>query len=245
MRTLLRFLIFILAFQMEIRVRAEAPLMQEPVHCLSQKTPCVIQAAAGAFHFKSEHLSLHATPKSVLAEDAENSWRYLSGNLWVEKSKNLKMHTIYADLTSERGSFWLVENEGKLFVRNVNADLVVQLRDGKKLNVPEGFEFWIGGINSLGRSEFGMIRPIDIKQHLALWNELYQGDKEDFVAEVKEMKQYWGDLVARSGDIYKNQVQRKLASIEDEKQSAKEKKRREEAHKAKVRELYRQRVFER
>ena len=183
-----RFLIFLLAFQMEVRVRASGDILQQPTACLKSKETCAIHVTGSAFHLSKDNFGLHAKENSTLMRLSSSQWRLIKGTLWIEKSAGVEVETPYATTKAPHGQYWLIEKGSQVVVRNIDAELQVVLRDGKKLEVPAGFEFWISGINSKGQSEYGMIRPIDMKEHLPVWNALYSGSKENFVKEVQKLK---------------------------------------------------------
>lgn len=242
----LRLLLFILAFQMEVRVRASADVLEHPSQCLAKaQSSCAIQAQGEGFHLVTNRVSLHATKGSTLLRHSPDQWRLIQGNLWVDKGKSLRIETLFGEIASEQGSFWVLEKGNKVWIRNISSSLKVTLRDGKVLDLPEGFEFWISGLNSRGVSEYGMLQPIDIKEHLVLWSSLYQGSKEDFVKEVSHLKANWGDLAEKSSSIYKSLVMRELASEEEKRAALQRQKEQKEFELRRMKDAFRARAFER
>jgi hypothetical protein len=245
MKKFSRLLIFILAFQVEVRVRASGDLLQNPENCLKTQEFCAIQANHKNFHYDETSTKLHMESSSVAQRLSENNWKFVSGALWVEQGKKLTIETLYATMKAPVGQYWVIEKNDRIVIRNINADLTVVFRDGKKMDVPEGFEFWVGGINSRGVSEYGMIQPINIRDHLPLWQSLFQGSKEEFISAVRKQKENWGDLVEVSSQIYRKSADRQIASVERAAQVKAEKARRTEAGYEKIRKLFYERTFNR
>ncbi|MDG0816532.1 hypothetical protein [Bdellovibrio svalbardensis] len=245
MKKWLKFLTFLLAFQMEVRVRASGDVLQQPSACMKSKETCAIHVTGPAFHMMKDDFGIHARENSTLMRLSAGQWRLLKGILWVEKSTGVEFETPYANVKASQGQYWLIEKGSQVVIRNIDADLQVVLRDGKKLEVPAGFEFWVSGINSKGQSEYGMIRPIDMKEHLPLWNALYSGSKDNFVKEVQKLKENWGDLTEKSAFIYQAATERKLASVAESKRQEEEKSRQQAAERQKLKSIYFQRTFER
>ncbi|WP_374073299.1 hypothetical protein [Bdellovibrio bacteriovorus] len=245
MKKWIRLTLFLLAFQMEVRVRASGDVLQQPSACLKSKETCAIQVTGSAFHLLQESQKVHASEGSTLVRLSPTQWRLVKGNLWLEKGAGVEVETLYGTMKASHGQYWVVEKGDKVLVRNIDATLHVTLRDGKSLEVPEGFEFWIAGVNSKGISDYGMIQPIDMKEHLPLWNSLYRGSKNDFIKEVVHVRENWGDLAEKSSLIYKTVVQREIASEQEKQRLLDEKKQRKAAELRQMKELYRQRVFER
>lgn len=244
MNRAVRILLFLMAFQMEVRVRASGDLLTEPVGCLQNENACFLQSTS-IFHYEKDGLQLHADEGTALSRVDEKQWTFLKGVLWVEKGKDLRISTLYGSFSAPVGSYWLLDQGDRLLVRNMNADLSIHLRSGKTLNLPEGFEVWISGINAQGQSDYGVLRPIDMQAHLSLWNKLYRGSKEEFVAEVRRFKDNWGDLVEKSSRIYQKVIDRRLASVAEQERLIRERKAREEAENRRIKALFYQRTFER
>ncbi len=170
-------MIFLLAFQMEVRVRASGDVLQQPSACLKSQETCAIQVVGEGFHLVQDSFKLHAAEGTALVRLSKKQWRLVKGTLWLEEGRNLEIETLFGSMQASQGQYWVLEQGSRIVVRNINADLKVTLRDGKKLEVPDGFEFWMGGVNSKNRSEYGMVQPIEMKDHLPLWKSLYRGSK--------------------------------------------------------------------
>lgn len=245
MKKVVRVLIFLMAFQMEVRVRAAGDVIEQPSACLKEASNCALQVTGSAFHFEKGEQKLHASSGSALVMASSQQWRLVKGALWVEDGQGLEVETLFASFKAGFGEYWILQKESQVLVRNMSASLKVTLRDGKVLDIPEGFEVWISALNSQGKSDYGMIEPINMKEHLVLWNSLYRGDKAAFVKEVRHYRENWGDLVQKSSRLYQHLTEREIASINAKEQAAEAHRQRKAAEDRKVKELYRQRVFER
>lgn len=245
MTKLIQVLIFLLAFQMEIRVKASNNSTQQQFDCINSQNSCSVQAATGGLHFQQANLSLHATESTVLSRLSGDLWRFVKGTVWIEKADNVSFETVYGNLTAKQGQYWIIEGDTTLLIRNMNADLKILFRDGKSLSLPEGFEVWISGVNSKGTSEFGMIQPINMKDHLPLWNSLYRGSKSDFINQVMNFREQWGDITDKSSALYKELAVRKIASIREQKEKDRLRAQHLNSEKMKIKNLYYQKVFER
>ncbi len=243
---LLRLALFLVSFQMEVRVRASGSLLQQPDNCAKgQSGVCAVQVAGSPFHLIKENLRLHAPEGSTLMRLDSGSWRLIEGTLWVEKASSVEFETPYATVQAPAGQFWLIQKDKKLVIRNIDADISVMLADGKRLEVPAGFEFWVSGINSKGQNEFGMIQPIVLKQHLQLWGSLYLGGRRKFSDEVKTLYKSWGDLVEKSNHIYRQERDRKVANATLANNKKIEVKNAEVERRQREQKIFYQRTFER
>lgn len=245
MKKWVHILLFLLFFQVEVRVKASNGALQNPDNCLKNSEVCALQANQSAFRFTFKSVKLNATQGSSLVRENNFKWKFVSGALWIEKSAGLTVDTLYGTAQASKGQYWLIEQGDKVLVRNISADLKVKLRDGKELEVPEGFQFWIAGLNTDAQSDYGMIEPIELKSHLELWNSLFEGTKAEFKAAALEQRESWGDLAATGGLIYQKSVDRKLASIAEEKAEVARKKQAKAAEDRRIKQLFYERTFER
>lgn len=244
MKKLVHIFLFVAAFQMEVRVRAAGDILEQPASCFKTPETCAVQVLSPGFHVQDKNKKIHAAAGSTVMRLAEEQWRLIKGTLWVEKG-TLQVQTPYADLQARKGQYWVLSKEDRIWVRNMDADLILTLRDGKTLQLPEGFEVWVAGLDSQGRTDHGMIQPLNIKEHLPLWSSLYVGSKENFRKEVLGFKKYWGDLTAKSAAIYRDIVVREIAATEAAQKAVELKKQRQAEETRRIRELYWKRSFER
>ena len=245
MKNWVRLFIFLAAFQMEVRVRAAGDLIQEPESCLRGPGACVVQSVEKPFYFSKDGVGLSAPAQATLERIENKKWRLVSGSVWVSKGQKVTVESVYAEVRSQSGEFWVIEKENKLWVRNLSADLVVRLRDGKELALPAGFEFWVAGINTQSTSEYGVLQAIELKDHIKNWAALYPGTTAQFKKDVLEFKENWKTLAAQGGTLYQEMATRRIASVEDAKLQEKLKKERLAAEKKRLREIYLERTFER
>ena len=245
MKNIFRLFLFLAAFQMEVRVRAAGDLIQQPDACLHGTQACVVQSLEKPFYFAKEGINLSAPAKATLERIENNKWRLVSGSVWVEKGQKVTIESVYAEVRSQNGEFWVIEKGNRLWVRNLSADLTVHLRDGKELALPAGFEFWIAGINTKSQSEYGVLQTIDLKDHIKNWAALYPGNSEQFKKDVQEFKENWKTLAAQGGTLYQEMANRRIASIKEAKHQDKLKKERLAAEQKRLKDLYFERTFER
>lgn len=235
-----------MAFQVEVRVRASDKVVQEPVACISRENKeCSVYVAGSTFHLNSEAINIHGKHGSTFTRIEAGRWRLVRGTLWIEKAHDLVFETIYGHIMSRSGQFWIIEGEQKITIRNIDAELFVTLADGKKLELPPGFEFWVAGINSKGNNEHGMIQPIVLREHLSQWATLYSGSRRNFLNEAKSLSHRWVDLVEKGAYIYREELDRKVATAAYEDQKRKDASKALELQRQKNKKLYFQRTFER
>lgn len=237
--------LFLFFFQAEVHVRAAGDVLQTPEACLMRHGSCAIHVVGQAYHYIKNGVNIHASSGSTVVRNSSNNWNFVTGVVWVEEGEGLEFQSVYGKFKTEFGQYWLIDQKDRLLVRNMSADLKITLRDGKVLELPEGFEFWISGLNSKGVSEYGVIKPIEMKSHIALWGSIYNGNKKAFRKELMRLKDRWGDLPEKSGQIYRALVDRQVASDQERQVLQEKEAARKRAAQQKIKNIYFERVFER
>lgn len=245
MKAWLKVILFIMAFQLEVRVKASDIVLENPENCLASQNDCIVKVREPAYHHKNEKFKFHATKNSVLERKGLKTWKLIDGQMWIESAAGTVLETIYGSAKATHGEYWISTVKDKIFFRNISSDIEVTLRDGKTVQAPAGFQFWIGGLSSDAKSEYGMIEPIDMKSLLPVWTILFAGTKEDFTTKIRDLRKDWGNLVEVSSQIYRDQAMRKIASSENQKNKESTRIRNAQLAKERLRETYRARVFDR
>jgi hypothetical protein len=244
MKKVLKVLLFVAAFQMEVRVRASEPV-SIPEDCLGKEVPCSVKVMTDKWSYVSGAIKMHAPANTILTETQKNKeWKLVEGTLWVENAPSLRIRTVTSEAEGSSGQYWVLAEKDRVVYRNISSKLVITFKDQSRIEVPRGFEVWVGSVNSEAQVEHGMVEPVNLKAHLKAWYELYPGQRAQFVSDVQDLKDQWADLTEQSGDIYKKIALRKMAALDDEKMQKLEAKKKQEQERMRVREEYRKRVFE-
>jgi hypothetical protein len=207
-----RWFIFIFFFTVEVRVKA-SELIERPQGCLNQKSTCALQTKDDVFHYSNPQLEFHLGKDSLSLKHSSNELEFASGALWVARYEKMNVKTIYGSVNAKNGPFWVLQGEEKIWIRNVNGDLKVKVRDGREVELPIGFQIWIGGVDSNGQSTMGIPETIHFDEHIRLWSRLFPGTKEKFKDEVESVKFTWGPVAERAAELYTNMAlrQRRIA----------------------------------
>ncbi|MFN8848021.1 MAG: hypothetical protein ACK5V3_09715 [Bdellovibrionales bacterium] len=168
-----------------------------------------------------------------------------SGCLW-EKSQSLsEIKTLHFTATSQHSDYFIHYNKNQIRVFNHRGKLRLNLRDGRELLLPAGFEVWISELNRDKKNEMGMITPIDLKVHMSRLQYVWEGDLKDFKKHIKSFAGLWGPQQDMASRYYKGLVTRKIATIEDEKMQKRRKVQREQEVRKRNQELLYDRTFSR
>lgn len=242
MKLALHWFTFVFAFTIDVHVKA-AELVERPQGCLNQKSICALQTTSDVFHFNNPELEFHMSPSSLVLKHSTTELEYAKGSLWVAKHNNVVVKTIYGTVISKSGPFWVLESDDKIWIRNVNAEMKVKVRDGREVELPIGFQIWIGGVDGQGKSTLGIPEIIPVEEHIRLWSQLYPGSREKFRDEVEGIKWTWGPVAQKAAELY-TEIASRQRRIAEAKEAELERRRLAiEEERKMFRQMYIQKVF--
>ncbi|WP_413291434.1 hypothetical protein [Bdellovibrio sp. HCB337] len=246
MKKFAHLLLFLAAFQVEVRVRAsESTAVSFPENCIGKSIPCSFKVTEDKWSYEAGAIKLRAPMNTILTENSKTrDWTVVEGSLWVQNAPSVRVKTVSAEVEASSGQYWVFAEKNRTVFRNISSKLVVTFKDQSKMEIPRGFEIWVGSVNSEAKVEHGMVEPIDLKQHLKSWFALYPGTRQQFVSEVQDLKDQWADLIEESGDIYKKVAERKMAALDEEKRKQLEVQKKKDDDRRQLRERFHKRVFE-
>lgn len=196
--------IFVFFFALNVRVRASSDLLERPKGCLTNLNVCALQTKSSAFNFTSSSDEFHLGPSTLILRHSLSHLEFISGTLWSQNYEKMKVSTIFGDVDAVTGPFWILGDKDKIWIRNVNADLKLHLRDGRTIELPIGFQIWMGGLDQKGQSTIGIPEIIPVEDHIRVWSYMFHGTKEEFKKEVVALKWTWGSLAEKSSQFYLN-----------------------------------------
>ncbi len=247
MKRFARIFLFLLFFQLEVSVKAKAPAYQNPSHCLAQsKEQCVFSVKASAFQFFGPDYNLHLTKDSLYEKIDVQKLKYIEGiSLFQVNSKSLSIETLYGVIHVNKGDFWLRSSENnKIIISNVDSDLKIVLRDNQVVSLPEGFQFWISGIATNGKSKYGVLEPVDFASLLPSLAIFHKGSKEDFYLALAKLRTNHKKAVEQGSLMYQQGVDRHLASVKAQQEEKELREQQRAAEKRRIKELFFKRTFE-
>lgn len=215
----IRWVLFLMAFQLNIRVRADYSDARKGVDFL----------------------------QGSLYSESGGVWTLARGGIRVHSVADGKIVTLFAEVevAGKKGEFWVLTQEERTVVKNIsNKHLNIRARDGREFSIPEGFEVWIGGIDTQGRSDIGVIREMDMKTHLKLLAQVYKGTKKEFYKEIDQLKQQWPQKISKGRDIQLAVVQRAVASVWAAEQMHKDQQKKIDLENQKIKKRFYQKVFQ-
>lgn len=247
MKKWMRLFLFLVAFQVDVTLKAQDIVVQEPAECLKSSASCFLNIKSNAFLYKSPQFELGALKESVFEKIAVDHFKYLEGVGYFKVKKPLKVQTVYGLLSVSSGEFWIrpLEKSQRILIVNVDSDLKIDLRDGRTVDIYPGFQNWISGIDSQGFSQIGMIEPLELSGLIKDLAIFHQGTKQEFDLKVAGLKVRHQEALSRGSDLYQNRVDRHIASVKAEAERVQLKKQKELQERRRVQQEVLRRAFER
>ncbi len=223
--------VFVFFFALDVRVRASNDFRERPAGCLKNSSICALQTKQGAFNFTHPESEFHLGPSSFILRHSVSQLEFVSGTLWVQKYEKMKVSTIFGEVSAGTGPFWILGDKDRIWVRNINSNVSLHLRDGRNVELPIGFQIWLQGMDEKGNSTIGIPEMIPVEEHLRVWSQLFPGTPEEFKREVAQVRLAWGSLPERSAQLYlkiarhqedlnthrQNQIQQREIAVSDQK----------------------------
>jgi hypothetical protein len=237
-----RLLIFLFTFSLEVRVRAE--LLQEPVRCLAEATVCAVRtgvADTGQIEVGSSAIAIDQSSSLIRlsANDAKLIW----GTIWIKAKGDFTIRTEYGDASITDGEFWVTKTAERIIIATITSSVTVKpLGSNEHFVVESGEENWLSRVGRSGSAESGVPMAISFKEHLERWARLYRGGKKNFEKDVAEFHKTWLAASERTAQLHQSLVNRKIASIQEEKARLNAERRRRAAEDLKFREMFRRKV---
>lgn len=237
MKRLPALIAFLLAFQIEIRVKAigHNAVLEVPRGCLLEQTgPCLAQTPSG----RPLNLSLKSSSDSsaqmllagetLVTRDSFGQYRFEEGAVRVEgdfaKAQPFRLDFLHGKIIASSGAFSVrtqgslkkEKASGRVWVSNESADLHLVLRSGQTLELPSGFEVWVDGLNSNSQQDIGMIQPWDLKAQLKLINRFSLGSRSRRLVLAAKLKPIAELALVQATQIYQRVAERHIASMEEQ-----------------------------
>ncbi len=210
----IRLFLMLLAFQTQVRVRADSVhslTFWDPPSCRESKEDCRVQAGAAKLSLPVGRGQLDVARDSLL-ERKEGHWKLLKGTARLKKGR---LECIDGSVETN-GEAWILDEGGEqVVVRAIDEDLKVKMKDQKILDVPAGFEVWVGRLETNGASEHGLPKQISIADQLIRWAHLEPGEKETQIERANRLKALWKDRAEMGAELYTQVIDRQLASEQE------------------------------
>lgn len=240
MNIFLKVSVFLLFFQVEVKVKAHAPSVDP--------TESALSTVADAKDFNSPGKEFKLAPQTLVMKLKDGLFRFCEGQMRVESEHENSMAFLHGLIISFGGAYSIStksKDNKKVWIANERSSLTIKMRGGRELFLPPGFQVWIAGLNSEGEQTFGVIEPWDFKEYVVTLNSMHFKEKTQLLDLARQLKVLSKEAQAQSPGLYQKIIDRRIASLEKEEQMRQSQLASDRRRKMQQRKYFFQRTFER
>ncbi len=245
----LNVLFFILAFTIEVKVRASEifleKIIQTPDHCLQETGYCIIKNLDKKYSYKGESFTLSLTPESIVVRQKQKEFSFVKGQVYIKADTKVTFEIPYGTIEVESDSQVLLEKyEEKVTVQTIFGKAFLKpLGEKKPILVMAGHENYISQVGENFRAQTGIPKPIIIEPLLKAWAYHVEIKKEKFLEDVEAFKSIHEKAVQELSILNEQIASREIASVKSEKLAREERAKKSKEQKEKMQNIYYQRLL--
>jgi hypothetical protein len=251
MKTIRSFIIFILVFSVEIKVKASGlqNFSQKPKGCLEKHitgkplNECFAGSLSMQTKLKIDDKEIIFS-KDTVVKFGVGQLTLVSGLVAVKSSKPSQVQTLFGSVQSEKGEYWVEVSKDSVTATNVIGRLVVEV-DNKKMDVIEKFEVSYWQTSASKQISHGVPKKVEVQPFLSQWSKLHFGSKEELLNNIEEFKTDYAGTVETESQLYQKIADRHLASLSERESHRKKAEQQKKDLEAQRKRLYFEKVFER
>jgi hypothetical protein len=247
----IRVFLFLLTFILEVRVKAAGiqipdadEILQEPKTCLMQSVECGMRTKVGEkFEFEMGEATIVLDQMTTIVRVSARELRLVAGTVWVKTETPVMVRTEFGTAHLSDGEMWVSRTSDRITVAATHGDAEIRPRGStERLLIETGFENFLTKVGDNGKAATGAPVAIVFPAHMERWARLFDGGKVEFEKEVAAFHKIWAEASEQAAGIHRELLERKIASVEEERQRRIAAKRRSENYDRGIREMFRQHI---
>lgn len=257
MKRAIRWMLFLLAFQIDVRVKAsgldsshghseepkkvyEKPYTVFPRNCIEQSIfPCAISSLDLYSQHFFEFYSIGLSPDGVVILESPTKLHILTGEILVwSKSETTSVFSAKGHFVQTAGKALYKISPSSLFVDTLNSQLLYEQED-KGVAVCEGCQRQFFGYDKDGKLVESIQRASDFVSVVKRWSFLTFLSRNEFFYEARQFGRKNKALILHFSDLYKESIERAIASHQEMLEEQARKKASYEAESKRLRSIFR------
>lgn len=257
---LLRGGLFLLAFMIDVKVKADvgpkglihqnAPVTL-PENCVEKSDDqCGVKTSVGRkFRIKNDSVEVILSSDTSFLRLSEKRGRILGGTLVINSSGTYELEGSFGTLKLAGGrviveTFVRFQKE-HFIVKNISASLSIQ---GMGASIPydidKGYEVEVGPVGKTGHVFLGVPRAIIRAQVLRIMAQTFYGSKKEFLSEANSWMESVPQVVEFASESYAQEANRQIASAAQDLEAQKRRQKELLAEQKRIRDLFFRKTFE-
>lgn len=224
---LLNLMVFILAFTVEVKVKAESldfsdSYVSEPEGCISEYSFCTVRSLK-RYAIQANNYRISMNENSVITREKPSVWSFVNGQLFVKTNVKISFKTPYGEIELAPQTQALIEKSANSYTLQVlqGSGLLKGIGHKQSYKVLAGYENSMAQVTNSMKSEIGIPKLIVLENLIKDWSYHYAGRPDHFDNEVEKFKPVLENAKKQLSEINQAIVQRELASVEMEKKKKK------------------------
>lgn len=211
-----------------------------PKGCLGVRFPCAVtHQKSGVWTWQNVDYSVSKDTSIVLL--GGNSFQLIAGDLWAEKSKNLKLkHGVFEMIST--GDVMLNRRGKMLQVINLDGQVQVTKSGLKNDTIPAGFSNWYEGLGQSGDFQQGVVAPWSTNDLSLLFKRLPVAS-QSFKDRLSLYKRNRKNAVKEGSRLYSQVTELRRIASENQEAQRSARVRQDRQEKEKIRRLYREKYY--
>ena len=255
MRSILRLVLFFIAFNVNVKVKAEVQessvdslvteLRQEPPGCFVSTEPCgFMPKSERPAKIELAHGSIYIASHAVLFRKSESHIRIVKGHIVVVANGDLVLETLYGNVNLTKGSTVLVElKSDRVQVTSIGGVAQLELlTKGEKLLLPTPYANWMGGVLRNGLSRSGRPVPGDFVNWIEKWGKL-TNDKKLLKEKAENFRIEWNQALDSTGFRDLAAVKEYQSQLDEQRRQAALRRKRIREENARLRKMFIEKTF--
>lgn len=273
MRSALRLMCFLLAFTVEVKVKASdshehkvktvelqstegnhkrgkkvfvnpIDIMQEPEGCMLRASVCAVKSDYDRFQLNVGDTRVMAKKGSIVKRLAHDKVQLVRGAIILTAQEEFVVVTHYGEVHLKKGEQVLVFNEkSKVHFYPIVGELTLHPKIGSSLRLPAGYRNWMGPVVQPGYTDVGVPHAANLQTLMSYWGELTLMSYSEFRVPLEDYRQNWMDAVDKSSQLHKMMIQRHVAAVQEMQQRRRANLKRMRQQQKDVEEMYKRKNF--
>lgn len=193
-------------------------ILQIPANCYQEwQLPCAIKNISNqSFYIEKLDQAQLGAGASLVFEDA-TKLRLVNGSIYIDTKHHISIESAFVKISSPSAKFIFEHNSPISEITNLGSMIQVQSKfDPQVLDLYQAYQVKVQSNSAkTAKAQFEFPSAFDLRKTIQLWSALFPGNKSQFFAESKAMKFYWQNAVAKSAQLYKDVVDREIASEQE------------------------------
>jgi hypothetical protein len=208
MKKLIRFLVFIIFFNINVSIKAEAILVEEPKSCWDTSGDCAIKALNRRHTISFSEFVLEMSANSYFLK-TKDGIHLIEGQFFLRANNNSFVKAKYVDIYFEKNQIAFLDI-GSSSVKIDCLKGVLRFNDLKNqiYQLPQAYSVTVGGVDDLGNVAHTFPMALNIKKLLKDISRVTNLNKDSLAAELNDLKKSWNEAIQETQD-------RSLASVEE------------------------------